>query len=326
MLPGIRLGLAVCGLTFSCFAQGLQIGGPITGFVFDAPSHSLRQVVGMPGAAHVSAALLSDVDWASVAPNGSTALVLRRGEARLVSVTDIGQDPAGIFVDGLLEQPQWSCWSRDSSSVVIYSATARSVQWVRFADQSSTADIPVPLVNLEGDVTALAADATSTVAVVAVAGAGVYRVNAEGVTQLAPLADVSAIAISPAGDTLWVADRSSGQVLEIANPGTAPEPRVLLADAERLADVSALGLSSDSKRLYLASRSTQLLYWMDRSTSLLSEGIALDVPATRFSPLGRASLLLLGAREKLGDPFYLLDEQAGPGLFFVPAGDGEQLQ
>lgn len=326
MLPGIRLSSAVCVFALSCFAQGFQIGGPITGLVFDAPSHSIRQVIGMPGAAHMSPALLSGVDWASVAPNALTAIVIRQGEARLISAADMGQDPAGTLIGGLLDAPQWSCWARDSSSVVLYSAATRAVQWVRFSAQAPVADAPITLTGVNGDITALAADATARVAVVAVAGSGIYRVTSQGTAQVLSVTDASAIAMSPAGETLWVADRSNGQVLEVANPSSNPESRVLLVDAEKFADLSALALSSDSQRLYLASRSTQLLYWLDRSTSLLSEGITLDAPATLFSPLGRTSLLLLGTREKFGDPLYLLDEQSGPGVFFVPAGEGDPLQ
>ena len=325
MLPGVRLCSVVCGFALSCFAQGFQIGGPVAGYVFDAPTKSLRQVLGMPGAAHLSPALLTDVDWASVAPNGRTALVIRHGEARLVSSANVAQDPPGGAVEALYEPPQWSAWAQDSSAVVLYSANTRAVQWVRFNTQPPTLDPPIALDGVEGEVTALATDAASKVAVVAVAGAGVYRVTSEGVVLVLPIADASAIAMSPGGETLWVADRSNGQVLEVADPGSNPESRVLLSDSERFADLSALALSSDNKRLYLASRSTRVLYWLDRSSSLLSEGIELDAPATLFSPLGRPSLLLLlGDRANLGDPFYLLDEQSGPGLFFVPAGEGDQ--
>ena len=327
MVSGMRLSSAVYALALTCFAQGFQLGGPVTGLVFDLPSKSLRQVIGMPGAAHISPAILSNVDWASVAPNGRMAIIVRKGEARLVSATDIGQDSDGVPIGGLLDAPQLSCWARDSSTVVLYSAVARSVQWVRLGGVALPDSSAVTtLTGVEGDVIALATDAASKTAVVAVAGTGIYRVNPGSATQILALADASAIVMSATGETLWVADRSNGQIIEVSNPGSSPESRVLLVDSEKFSDLSALGLSSDGNRLYIASRSTQTLYWLDPATSLLSDGIRLDVPATLFSPLGRPSLFLLGARDRIGDPFYLLDEQSGPGLFFVPAGDGEQLQ
>ena len=330
MSPTIRLSWALCGLALSCFSQSVQIGGPIAGFVFDAPTGSLRQVLGTPGAARLSPPLLSGVDWASVAPNGQMALVIRQGETRLVSRDNIGQDPAGTLVESVLEEPQFSAWAADSSAVALYSSATRSIQWLRFAAQTSTAEAPVPLTGVDGTVTAFAADASSGLALVVVEGAGVYRISSmDGTIQVLAVGDISAIALEPGGATLWAADRANAQVLQVLNPGSSePESSPLLADAEKLADVSALGLSSDRKQLYLASRTTRLLYGFDRSASLLSDGIALDTPVTELLPLGRASLLLLGARDKAGAALYVLDERSGPGIFFVPApaGEGDSAQ
>src|SRR5512145_1242237 len=117
-----RLSLALCGAALSCLGQGIQVGGPITGMVYDAPSKSLRQILGMPGAARLGAPLLSEVDWASVAPDGRTAVVVVQGEARLVSSKDITQDSSGTPILGLLNAPQFSCWAEDSASLVLYSA------------------------------------------------------------------------------------------------------------------------------------------------------------------------------------------------------------
>ncbi|MGC4053323.1 MAG: hypothetical protein QM757_28800 [Paludibaculum sp.] len=330
MSPAIRLSWALCGLALSCFSQSLQIGGPIAGFVFDAPTGSLRQVLGMPGAARLSAPVLSDVTWASVAPNGQMALVARQGETRLVSRDNIGQDPAGAPVESILSEPQLSAWAADSSAVALYSSASNSIQWVRFSAQAATAETPIPLTGVDGTVTAITADPSSSLALVTVAGAGVYRVTTtDGTTQVLAAADISAIALEPGAATLWAADRANAQVLQIQNPGsTEPAVSTLLADPEKLADVSALGLSSDRKQLYLASRTTSLLYWFDRSAAQLSDGIALDAPVTELLPLGRPSLLLLGARDKAGAALYVLDERSGPGIFFVPApaGEGDSAQ
>ena len=318
----IRLSLALYAAALSCFAQSIQVGGPITGLVYDTPSKSLRQILGMPGAARLGPPLLS-VDWASVAPDGRTALVLVQGEARLVSTKDIGQDSAGTPVLGLLDTPQFSCWAEDSSSLVLYSAANRALQWVRLSGQAAEADPAIPLTGIDGDVTAIVADKSSGVTVVSAAGTGVYLIGPSGSASLLIPADASAIAVEPGGQTLWVADRANAQLLQITKVGPNPESQVLSSDPAKLADISTLGLSFDKQRLYLASRATQLLYQFDRSAALLSEGMALDAPASLLLPLGRPSLRLLGVRDKLGQPLYLLDEKSGPGLFFVPAGEGE---
>jgi len=325
----MRLSWIFCGLALSCSAQSIQIGGPITGLVFDAPTASLRQVLGMPGAARLGPPAISDVNWATVAPNGRIALVMRQGETRLVSRDDLSQDQAGIPVESVVDEPQLSAWAADSSSVVLYSPSSRSIQWLRLTTLAALAEPPIPLTGVDGVVSALVADSSSRLAVIAVAGAGVYRVSAaDGTTQLLPSTDVSAIALEPGGaSTLLVADRTTAQVLQVLNPGSEhPEVSTLLTDAERLADVSALGFTSDHKLLYFASRTTQLLYQFDRSTAMLSDGISLDAPVTQFLPLGRASLLLLGVRDTVDAPLYLLDDRSGPNIFFVPAGEGAIAQ
>ena len=121
------------------------------------------------------------------------------------------------------------------------------------------------------------------------------------------------------GQTLWIADQANSQLLQISEPAFHTEPQVIGADVDRLADLSAIALSSDRKHLYLANRTTRRLYLLDRSSAILSEGVDLHATATTFIPLGRPSVLLLGQRTKMGESLYVLDENAGPAVFFVPA-------
>ena len=295
------------------------MSGPITGLVFDKPSRSLRQVIGIPGAASLGRPILEDVDWASIAPSGRVALVIRQGEARLYSA---GTDPTEILVQGTVDSPMHSAWAADSSTVAIYSATASSVQWVRLTQQGPIADPAVPLSWTDADVTAFAADEKSRLLILAVAGRGVYRIGASGEpVLLLPLVDASALALEPGGQTLWISDRTSSQLLQISEPASASEAKVLGTDAERLADLSAIGLSSDRKSLYLANRSTRRLYILDRPSAAISEGVGLYATATLLTPLGRPSVFLLGPRSNVGESLYILDEAAGPDIFFVPAAE-----
>jgi hypothetical protein len=209
--------------------------------------------------------------------------------------------------------------------VVVYSAASRAVQWVRLNGGTAEADPAIPLTGVDGEVTAMVADKTSEVVVVSAGGKGVYLIGTSGsATPLLTGVDASALFLEPGGQTLWVADRSNSQLVQVTRIGVNPELQVLFSDPEKLADLSAIGLSSDKLSLYLASRSTQQLYQFDRSAGALSEGLALDAPASAMTPLGRSTLRLLGQRDKLGQPLFLLDERSGPGVYFVPAGEGEQ--
>jgi hypothetical protein len=277
----------------------------------------------MPGAARLAGALLEDVDWASVSPSGRAAVFSRQGSLRLLITGGTGQDVEGVPIDGVADSPALAAWTNDSSSVVLYSPTARSVQRVRLGTQPVVAELPMQLTGVDGIITNLCVSGDSELIVFVAAGAGVYRINSsQSISLLAPVADASALAIDGAGKTAWVADRSKAEVLQISNLAGTPELETLVTDPEKLANISALTPSSNGRSLYLADRTTRRLYVFDRSSSALSDGLELDVPATAISPLGRPSIFWLGQREKTGDPLYVLEDRAEPAVFFVPAGEG----
>lgn len=303
-------------------AQQVQFGGPVAGLVFDPPSRSLRAVLGIPGAAHMSGPILDETGWASVAPNGRTALVERQGRFTIATVAAAFSQPEMTPILGaeIISSPRLAAWAPDSSVAVLYSASTKSAQWIRFAAPAASADSPVET-RIEGEVTAIAVSAR--LAVLAVAGQGIHRLTPDGsLHPVLAVEDASAIAIDPAGQTLWAADRGQAQILRVANLASAPETAgVVAADPERLSDVSALGLSSSGKQLYAASRNPQRIHVMDISSGSLEAGAQLDAVANSFLPFGRASVMLLGQRSQAGDPLYLFDESSGGSVFFVPAGD-----
>src|ERR1700683_4865965 len=58
-------------------ASAQSLRGPVESFMFDAPTGSLRAVKGFPGSATFGPALLSDVEFGSVAPYKNYAIVLK---------------------------------------------------------------------------------------------------------------------------------------------------------------------------------------------------------------------------------------------------------
>ncbi|MGJ5813883.1 hypothetical protein [Paludibaculum fermentans] len=299
------------------------MAGPITGLVFDGLTGSLRLILGMPGAARLDTTLVSEVDWASVAPDGRTAIMVRHGETLRFSREETNDAATGVAIPGAIEKPDQSAWSADSTAVALYSATARTVQWIRFGSDGAHAETAVPLTGVDGPVTALTGDSASTLIVIAVENAGLYRVSpADGTTLILPILDASSIAMEPGGRTIWVGDRSTAQVVEIALDQEGATSKVLFTDPEHFADLSMIGLSPDKKTLYLADRPTKRLYLVDRSTMAIPEPISLDAPATMLAPIGRSSVLLLSPREKADQPLYILDASSSPTVYFVPVAEG----
>lgn len=313
------LGWAACSLALSCAAREIQFGGPVTGLVYDGPSKSLRWFLGIPGAARLGDAVASDLEWASVAPDGQRALLIHRGA--LNTTTGDGQVTA---VAGPVEPPQLACWASNSTAVV-YSASKRTLQWIRFGAGGAIADTAISLAGVDGTIVNLAADAASSLAVVAVAGSGAYRVTAaEGPAQLLTATDVAALTLEPGGQTLWVADRGNTQLVEIANPASDATPRTLIAAPDKLAGLAGIALSSDRKTLYLVTGTARQLYQWDRASATLSDAVALEADAGSIVPLG-PFLFLLGVRHQAQDPLYLFQQGPNPGVFFVPAPAGNEV-
>ena len=48
----------------SLWAQEARLSGPISGLVFDRPSHSIRPIMGLPGAAYLGDPLVDGLEWA----------------------------------------------------------------------------------------------------------------------------------------------------------------------------------------------------------------------------------------------------------------------
>lgn len=317
-------GLFLVAFALPCLGQQFGMSGPISGFVFDEPTRSIRPIAGLPGAARLGGALSQDIDWATVSPDGRVALFQKHGEVRLLQLNVDSPDTDGVPVSGVIDSPNLSTWSRDSSAVGLYSSATNQLQWIRLTGQEVIPDPPLALAGVDGKVIGLCGHHASNSFFAAVAGNGVYRVNGlTGTSMLLELPGVSALAVQTNGQTLWVADRAGARVIEIANPAGDPEARELIHDDGKLTDISAIAVSADTNSLYLADRATSRLYTFERSRTILPEGIEIDMPATSFTALGRPSLLLLGQRKMVGDPLYVLELGANPGIFFIPAGAGQ---
>jgi len=322
MPRSLILSIAVISLALPAMPQQIEMTGPISGFVFDQPSRSLRQVAGLPGAARLSDALLENIDWATIAPDGHAALLTRDTETRLLLLKSANHDPEGLPINGLLASPALAAWSPDSSAVALYSPSTQEFQWLRLTTHGPIADPPISAPSLPAIAASLVASAPSGPIFAAVPEAGIYRItDSHSAELLLELPAVSALALSNTGQTLWAADSAAARIIEIASPAGEASPRTIFQDEEKLAAVSALAASPDARHLYIAARR---LYVVERTSESLPEGLELDTPATALAQLGHPSVLTLGQREKKGDPLYVLDLKALPGLFFVPAGDGRQ--
>src|SRR2546428_5615616 len=128
LCPGLLLW-AACAVPVVGPAAESGLSGPIPGYVFDAGSHSIRPLMGMPGSSYLGEAVGGSFEAASV--RGATALVVQDGKLGLVRGLDASA-PTFTPVGGAISAPNRFAWSGDSA--LVYSSAAREAQIVRNLD------------------------------------------------------------------------------------------------------------------------------------------------------------------------------------------------
>ena len=115
------LFLAVIGLSANRLpAQQTSLSGPVEAFTFDAPTRSIRAVIGFSGAASFGPALLDNLDLASVAPGQNYGVVFESGKCLLVS--GLGSKKISTAaIAGVTKYPDAIVWSGNGSLAILYS-------------------------------------------------------------------------------------------------------------------------------------------------------------------------------------------------------------
>jgi len=300
-------------------AQETRLSGPISGLVFDSASHSLRPIMGLPGAAYLGDPLAGGLEWASVAPNGEVALVAKDGKWYALR----GLSGAAEWVEflGGLPMPERVAWNSDGSAAAI-SAGEGGLRILRGLLENPAVSSAV---ELPGPVTALALETSGECAVAAVkaAGEGGLYLACPGAPArlLAALNEPAAVVLARRGRDLFAADRA-GRILEIQD---YREVARVMPFAEMPAsgwDPVGLAVSAD-KRLFVAHRSERRVDGFDLESRALVAQIAVEGEPAMLEPLAIRSVFLLRSAGRAGEPLLVLEAGPEPAVYFVPAGRGE---
>lgn len=304
------LGLGVLlGLGSLVFGQDSTISGVYSGMVFDPVERSLRLVNGVPGGAYLGGSLSGDLDFAAVAPNGTTAVAFRGGTAYLIPA------PSAPWkaVAGEQATPSLAAWSEDSRSVAL--SIGSSIVMMKDGEWLPLGELASPAISL-----AIFGDS-----VYAGRDGEVLRLSSGSAPRaVAAVAEPSALAI--AKDVLYVADRSRGDILAVSSLDSAPETRLLASESLSVPDPAALALSADGRTLLVAGGKSKLFAALDASSGVMASVTELDFEPSviqRMASSGSGQLILLNHRSEAQPSLQVFDISRNA-IFFVPASSVEE--
>lgn len=284
---------------------------------FDAPTRSVRQVYGLPGAASFGPALIDNLDLASIAPLQNYGIVFESQKCLLVS--GIGSKTiSSVTVAGVTAYPDGIVWSGNGSVAVLYSLTGG---WFQTISGFPTAPVAGTLVNvssLGGSFSAIAVDMSGKQIAVAVSGqdGAVYQAASGQFIPLVSMAKPVSLSFSNDGGTLYALDAATLQVTAQSLSGNGFQTLAL-----GLANPIAIQSLEDSQNrpvLYIAGGSDRLLRILDVSSQQILRDVPLNFQPTTLNPFGSGSFVLV-SRSQATKPLWLFASTPQPSAYFVPA-------
>jgi len=295
--------------------QSPTFNGPVAGFVFSRSSQTVRPMLGIPGATYIASPLLSEVDWASVAPGGKWAFIDKAGRnVFLHGLSDAA--PVESSTDGLIQAIDRVAWSRDGSFALIYSSSGGQLQRVRLSDTNVVADAALDL-SPWGLAKTLAIDPTGQQIAVGIVGSGLYLFNTgQSPALLSSMANPVAAAFDDTGLRLYAADLDQQQIVAF-DSGSGPLPFASLAQPDSVLNPVGLAVSGGGRYLLLADSATRAVLVYDTASQNLANTIPLDFAPSRLEALSAGPTFLLNG-DNSSEWLLVLDARQIPTVYFVP--------
>jgi len=293
--------------------------GPVSGFVY--ASRSVRPLQGPPGSALLGAAVVSDVDWASVAPSGTAAVITKEGHSG-VWLGLSGEAPSQSSPEGLIDAIDRAVWNRDGSVAWMYSSSGAQLQRLRISGGAASVDPAISLAPF-GDVTTFAVDPNGAQVVFGVVG-GLYRVQGGiGPNLLGTMGRPSAAAFDETGNRLYVVDADTQAIFAFEGGGSFQFASLAQTDGP-VADSVGLGVSTGGRYVLLADRAIRAVRVYDGASGALTATLPLDFAPSCLEAISANSVFLLN-RGSNHEWLLLLDARQFPSIYFVPVTNEELL-
>lgn len=294
-----------------------SIGGPMSGIVFDRQARALRPLIGVPGAAYLGPAVVSNADYAVAAPGGLWAFSVAEGQGRFWSALRSG-NPV-VHTPALLENAQKASFSAKARFAVLWNEQA--VQRVDLRDNSILA---AAVQQSPGEMLTAAINDLGAIAL-ATSG-GLYYWPADAVSpMLVAEQKQSAVTFSNDGRMLYALDQQSVLMYDVE---TAARSSIALGSTPAAAnsadgstgeaagfEPAGLGVSQDGKLIFVPDAATTQLLMYDSAG--VSSTLQLD-----FAPGGFLQLMpqvfLLNPSFRNREPLMVVDTREQPRILLIP--------
>jgi hypothetical protein len=304
-------------LSMRVSAQSLS--GHVEGFLFDAPTQTFRAVNGFPGSAAFGTAILSDVDYGSVAPYKNYAVAFNDGRCLFVS----GLGSARVSTTPLASvygQPEGAVWSGDGSVAILYSRSGNWIQSVAGMPKAPHANPDRNLSALGGSLSAVAVDTDGKQIAIAMHGAkgGVYLTTSnQEFIPLAEMANPIALSFSENGADLYALDGAARKLAAITVSDWKSQVLSLAGLREPFAILAGHD-TANRPAVFVASLTDRLVGIYSPASQKIETTIRLSFQPTGLQNFGRNSFVI-GSRGKARDPLWLFSTAPRPAVYFVPA-------
>lgn len=310
------------GVGVRAYAAGF--GVPLSGFILDARSQSIRPIQGLPGASLVGNALDLPFNFKKAAfafQNDFALAINANGSGQVVLVRGLrGGIPTAAPLDGAMAGVDLIALSGSESVAALYSKATAQVQFVTALPAQPIVSSAVSLAGLPGDVLAIAAGASGSALACLSDGmnGAVYAVwsrDGGSVERLALAQKPAAVVYVNGENDAVFADGLSDEL-------------ILIRDLRGLKTASTLASSDHGyhtpvavqvwkgTHLLMASTGSQNVVDFDLQQGIMAGSTDLPVSPTRLDSLIDPGLFIVN--EIGAGPLYLMDPAAAV-ISFVPA-------
>ena len=316
-----RVRLASILILAPLSAQQLTLQGPTSGLIYDETRRAIRPILGIPGGAHLSGPIFTDLDYASIAPNGNTALGVRNGKVLVIRGLTSGQITADILL-GAIVNPYLILWSENSTTAVLCSDGR--LQRVTNLDSTPATEGIVGFPFLKGRVTAVAVDPSARKIVAGIrgqSGGAVFFISEYGdISQLTSMEEPSAAVFTQDGQDVYVADRTSEQVWLFRNASAQAPAALMLDTSNGISD--PVGLTVAGQRLFVVNGTKHTVRSYDLPNVTFAGEYLLETAPRGIERIGGSLYYRVTAAPSVSSELWLLDVRSQqPSIFVVPTGD-----